>query len=73
MITVLDALAFGLMPDTGCPECRRSPADRCFVCKQGLTRVGAVNAAMDAVETAPTEAEALAAYQACLTELVGGA
>lgn len=71
MITVLDALAFGLMPDTGCPECRHSPADRCFACKNALTGVGAVNAAIDAVEAAPTEAEALAAYQACLTELAG--
>jgi hypothetical protein len=73
MITVLDALAFGLMPDTGCPECRHAPANRCSACKQALTGVGAVNAAMGAVEAALTEAEALAAYHACLTELADAA
>lgn len=71
MTAVLDALAFGLLPPLHCRACTDSLADRCDECAQKLADAADVNAGIDAVESAGTEAEALAAYDACLLGLVG--
>ena len=71
MTAVLDTLAYQLTPDEFCRECRYEPAARCFSCSRALTDVGAVNAAIDAVESAPTDEEAATVYRDCLLELAG--
>ena len=71
MITVLDAVACGLMPPEGCRACRVTFANRCRECAQALTRAVKVNLAIDATESAATEADALAIYLACLLGLAG--
>jgi hypothetical protein len=71
MTMVLDAVACGLLPRPGCAECHHSAAGRCFRCAEALADTGSVNAAMGAVASAATDAEALAAYRACLLELAG--
>src|ERR1700689_242956 len=69
MVTVLDALSYGLMPSEGCPACRATLANRCRECAQALADAGAVNAGIAQVKAAATEAEALAAYTSCVFEL----
>jgi len=71
MVTVLDALAVGLWPDGDCRACRYSTADRCGGCTQAEVDIKAVSAAIAAVEGAETEADAAAAYRACLDGLAG--
>lgn len=73
MTTILDALAFGLLPPLHCRDCRDSLRDRCPDCAQKLDAAADVNAGLDAVESAATEEEALAVYHACLLGLVGAA
>jgi hypothetical protein len=75
MTAVLDALSYGLWPSGKCPLCREALADRCPECCQLLEDAATVNAAIDAVGRAGTDAEALTAYKECLTGLanaIGG-
>lgn len=69
MTGILDKLAFGLIPERGCPECQASTADRCRGCVQALADLTTVNDAIAAVHDAPTEAEAKAAYDSCVLGL----
>ena len=71
MICVLDSLACGLMPNSSrCPECRPALASRCPECTRALSDSRTVNTTIAAVQDAPTDAEALAAYRACLLALL---
>jgi hypothetical protein len=71
LVSLLDSLAFGLLPPLSCSECTASLSDRCEICGQRLADAADVNAGIDAVENAATEAEALAAYTACVLGLAG--
>jgi hypothetical protein len=71
MTQVLDALALGSLPPFTCGSCRLSLNDRCEACAQGLDDAARVNEAIDAVQNAGTEAQALEAYASCLLGLAG--
>ena len=72
MVMVLDLLYDLLSRDTrDCPACRGSAADRCPPHARDLDAARAANAGIGAVEYAATEADAAAAYRACLDGLVG--
>jgi hypothetical protein len=70
MTRVLDSLAQDLWPRGSCPACRTVPAGRCPACTRAVADSRIVNTAIAAIENAPAEADALAAYQACLHALV---
>jgi hypothetical protein len=69
MVSTLDALTYALMPVRGCRACRAMLTGACPECTQARADLRAVNTAMAAVEVAETEAQALAAYQACVLGL----
>lgn len=69
MISVLDRLASGLTPPPCCSACRASLSDHCPDCAQRLSDAADVNAAIGAVEAAPTGDKARDAYQACFLRL----
>jgi hypothetical protein len=71
MLAALDALGYGLMPPLRCENCQPRLCQRCDACARRREAVARVTAAIDAVEDAPTDAEAAAAYRECWAE-VGG-
>lgn len=71
LVLLLDAMVYGLHPEDGCKACTDAIADRCGDCAQGLTDVGALNAAITAVQDARTNAGAITAYDTCLLALAG--
>jgi hypothetical protein len=72
MVSVLDLLYDALIRQgDACPACRDALADTCPDCARALAGVKAVNTGIAQVETAGTEALALAAYRACLLGLIG--
>jgi hypothetical protein len=70
MVSVLDALSYGLWPVDNCPACRDSLAGTCTECAQALADIKTVQAGTGAVRAAGTEEQARAAYRACLLGLI---
>jgi hypothetical protein len=71
MMAVLDAIAYGLYPPADCRACRESTEDRCRGCTRALAGVATANGGIAAVDGAESQADALAAYTACMLGLVG--
>jgi hypothetical protein len=69
MVSVLDALSYGLWPADNCPACRDSLAGACTECARALADIKAVQAGTRAVQSAETEDQARSAYLACLAGL----
>jgi hypothetical protein len=65
MAQILSAAAYGLARVGMCEDCTETRG-LCSGCEQANADVAAFNAAIGAVEDAPTEAAALAAYFDCL-------
>lgn len=71
MIRVLDALMDGLAPEGGCPACRGVLTHWCEGCSDKLADEKRVNEAIDAVQSAPTEDEAVTAFWDCIGAVTG--
>jgi phosphoribosylformylglycinamidine (FGAM) synthase-like enzyme len=71
LISLLDAMVYGLHPEDECKACADAIADRCEECEQAFADVDALNTAITAVQDAATGIAAIAAYDSCLLSLAG--